>query len=227
MVRKVRSDKGEVRLTDRDLFASRWTGEQIAVRLDTLQKLLGRYAQQETKVEGQVTESAARRVVERWERERLAASRKFFFKGPRSVWLTARGLREVGLTFKPHAPTLSMLNHMHNVNEARLLIERKYGDTVQWRGERALRQAHRNDTGFHVPDAEVRLKLGVIAVEVELTQKSYARIEAIVERLDAQYAGVWYFVNATTKPLIERVRKTMQRAYFKFTRSSASLSSNL
>ena len=40
-VQRVRRDAGEIRLTDRDLWALRWIGEQYAVRMDQLRRLLG------------------------------------------------------------------------------------------------------------------------------------------------------------------------------------------
>ncbi len=40
-VRGVRRDAGEIRLTGRDLWALRWIGEQYAVRMDQLGRLLG------------------------------------------------------------------------------------------------------------------------------------------------------------------------------------------
>lgn len=41
--RKVRSDKGIMRCTERDLWAMRWVGTQTAIRFDHVRHLLGRY----------------------------------------------------------------------------------------------------------------------------------------------------------------------------------------
>jgi hypothetical protein len=40
--RKPRCDRGQIQVTERDLWVLRWIGEQYAVRLDHLQELLGR-----------------------------------------------------------------------------------------------------------------------------------------------------------------------------------------
>ena len=64
-VRAVRRDAGEIRLTDRDLWALRWIGEQYAVRMDQLARLLGSQPGGETSVEGTLSERRTRRTVGR------------------------------------------------------------------------------------------------------------------------------------------------------------------
>ena len=201
-----RSDKGQIRITDRDIKILRWIGEQYVVRLDTLQKLLGRDALQETREEGFVRESAARRVIARWKQERLVETHKFFFNQPIWVWLSGKGLSDVGLDFKYWKPSASTtLNHYHEVNEIRLKTEgQSFANQITWVGERYLRKAHHNEAGFHIPDAEVIWGERTLAVEVELTQKSVQRVEDIVQLLAHQYAGVWYFVSPQASAIVER-----------------------
>lgn len=203
MVRKKRSDRGLVRLTDRDLVTLRWVGEQYAVRLDVLQHLLGRDTQQPTKEPGVVTESTARRVVGRWKTAGLVESRKFFFGAPEWVWLTTNGLAHLNLRHRVWMPKVGMLDHYHFVNLVRLRIENTYKEPFSWRGERELRRSQSDSTNFHVPDAELSLAAGVIGIEVELTQKSQQRLVDILDKLAEQYEQVWYFVNETTRPLLE------------------------
>jgi hypothetical protein len=64
--RKVRSDKGTMRHTERDLWAMRWVGEQAAVRFDHVRRLLGRFPQGEDTNPRILSENAARHVIERW-----------------------------------------------------------------------------------------------------------------------------------------------------------------
>lgn len=208
---KTRSDKGLIRFNDRDLASLRWIGEQYAVRLDTLQDLLGRLAAQSTKEPDRVQESTARRVVARWEQEKLVGRRKFFFAEPDWIWLTGRGLHQMDLPYKSWTPKVSQLNHLHDVNGVRLRVEQNYAEKAAWRGERTLRLQYRKRSGWHVPDAEVVTQAGaVIAVEVELTQKSRARVDEIVRRLTDQYDRVWYFVNASTRPVIADATRSIQ-----------------
>ncbi len=201
-VRKPRSDKGLIRLTDRDLLVLHWIGEQYAVRLDVLQRLLGRDTQQATKEPDIVTESTARRVIARWKAEGLAESRKFFFGKPEWVWLTTAGLSQMNLPYRIWSPKVSTLNHFHSVNLVRLRIEASYEDPFTWRSERSLRRRYQNDKSRHIPDAELHHGQGTIGIEVELTQKSQRRVSDIVRKLDHQYEQVWYFVNQTTDPVV-------------------------
>jgi len=201
-VPKQRSDKGFIRLTDRDLRTLRWIGEQYAVRLDILQRLLGRDTQQATKEPDIVTESTARRVIGRWKAEGLVESRKFFFGKPEWVWLSTAGLSQMNLVYRTWSPKVSTLDHFHSVNQVRLRIEKNYEESFVWRGERELRRRYRDESGVHVPDAELLHEAGVIGIEVELTQKSQNRLADITDRLAQQYEQVWYFVNQATEAAV-------------------------
>jgi hypothetical protein len=212
--RKARSDKGQIRFNSRDLLLLKWVGEQYAVRLDSLQVLLGLHALNDTKVENQVSESSARRVVSRWKQEKLVESRKLFYAEPEWVWLTAHGLRHMELPYKPNAPAVSQLLHLHLVNKIRLHVEATYPDFHHWRGERQMRYEHWKDTKFHVPDGEVITTQDiVVAVEIERTLKSRRRIDTIVEQLHRQYAKVWYFVSAETRTVVETATATQREKF--------------
>lgn len=205
IVPKARSDKGKTQITDRDITVLTWIGEQYAVRLDSLQQLLGRYAVQETVIPGLVGEPGAHRVIKRWEQEGLVESRKFFYRKPHWVWLTGKGLSQMNLDFKPREPKVSMLNHYHDVNEVRLLFEAQLGTAAVWHCERSMRKERQGDKLFHIPDGEIHYQDAVYAVEIELTQKSAKRTAAIVRKLDAQYDGIWYFVNDVTRRSVEPI----------------------
>ena len=69
VARKERSDKGSIKITERDLSVLRFIGEQYAVRADQLARLLKRPA------EGALSESGTRAVFTRWEKAGLSASR--------------------------------------------------------------------------------------------------------------------------------------------------------
>ena len=199
-VHRPRRDKGLIRLKPRDLAALRWVGEQYAVRLDILQRLLGRGAQQATAVAGQVGDSSARRVVRRWQQARLVQARKFFFASPEWIWLTRHGLRQLHLPFRFWAPTVGALPHLHQINAVRLLLEEQAEVSLAWQSERRLRQVQPQPAGLHLPDGEAHLANGeVVAVEVERTPKSRRRLAQILDRLGARYSGVWFFVTPQSR----------------------------
>lgn len=202
--RKPRRDKGQIRFNPRDLDVLQWIGEQYAVRLDSLQRLLGRQAQQTTHAQNLITESSARRVLDRWKQEKLVVGRKILAKEPEWVWLTPQGLRHMDLPFKPKEPSVSQLLHLHLVNQIRLKAEINYAELDYWRGERHLRHEHAQNPKFHVPDGEVvRKDAQVIGIEIERTLKTRSRIAEIVEKLDSQYGVVWYFVTPETRAAVQ------------------------
>lgn len=199
--RAKRSDKGSVRLTERDLTSLLWIGEQYAIRNDQLARLLGR------PVGRALSESTTRAAVSRWVRARLAKSRKLTVREPGFVWLTTRGLREVGLPFKTWEPSASTVSHLYWTNQVRLYAEDRHPDFV-WRAERYLRNGRPmqtiSESASHIADGELRSQAGVVAVEVELTSKSVPRREAIMKLLAEEYPTVWYFAPRGVLSPLER-----------------------
>ena len=187
----------------------RWVGEQYAVRLDSLGRLLGRTAQGPTKIEGQLQESGVNRVVRRWLQDAVAATRKLYVRQPGWVWLTPAGLRQLELPFKAWHPTIGgRLNHLHHVNEVRLLVEAQY-PTGYWHPERALRREHYGDKEFHIADGEFHFNGRTYGIEVELTAKSVERARRLAFKVTKQYDRVWYFVNAQTRPVVEEATRQL------------------
>lgn len=199
--RRVRADKGSVRLTARDISSLRWVGEQYAIRLDQLARLLGRSAGRT------LTESTTRAAASRWIRGGLAKSRKVTFGEPGFVWLTTRGLREVGLSFKAWEPSASTVNHLYWTNQVRLYAEERHPDFV-WRAERFMRSGKPmqtiSDSASHLADGELRSEEAVVGIEVELTSKSAPRRESIMRLLADEYATVWYFAPPNVLTTLER-----------------------
>jgi hypothetical protein len=194
--RKTRCDKGQIQLTDRDLWVLHWIAEQYAARLDQVQNLLGQEAGRGAKEEGAISESAARLVVDRWKRARLADARKMTVEDPAWIWLTAHGLHEFDLSYKLYEPSLAKLEHLFAVNEVRLAVENQRHD-AGWRSERALRAGLAYTSGQalpHIPDAELLTEEGATAIEVELTPKKPRDLQLILQELAENYHQVWYFV---------------------------------
>lgn len=134
IARKERSDKGSIKIAERDLSVLTFMGEQYAVRTDQVARLLKRPA------EGTLSESATRAVIARWEKAGLAASRKVIADQPRFVWLTRKGLDEVGLPFKPWTPPAVSLAHIFWTNQVRIHTEDRH-PAASWRSEREYARA--------------------------------------------------------------------------------------
>lgn len=132
----------------------------------------------------------------------LAARRKDYYKQPAWVWLTRKGLAKTGLPYRYGEPSDALLKHYYAVNQARLFLEGRYGARLHWRPERALRPAAGRDR--HEADAELTIDGGIVALEVELTQKSREALRAILAQLDRRYDSVWYLTTPHSRAAVER-----------------------
>jgi len=181
---------------DRDLVALEWIGEQAAVRLDVVARLLGGTAP--------VGDRVARRRVERWHQVGLVDRRRFLVGSPPVVWLTRAGARTTEGAYRSTPPSIGLLDHLHAVCLVRLGVEAAGGD--HWVSERALHRA-RPTPEAHVPDGRFRSPRGVdTAVEVELTPKAPHRLRRIVDELTVDHDAVLYVVRGA------RVRAGVERA---------------
>lgn len=196
--RKQRSDKGLVKRTERDEWILNWIGEMMTVRLDQVQKLLGRDPQAPTQQQGIVKPTTAKDVVRRWESAGLIESRVIYHKKPAFLWLTGRGQQEMGLPYKkPFSGKTEKLRHYYYVNEARLYIENKYGSAAVWTSERHI-VARKQAIHGHFVDGRIVLHENdgtyTYGVEVEISTKSEERTIAILQSLAAEYDNIAYFV---------------------------------
>lgn len=180
-------------MTDRDLWALRWIGEQYAVRMDQLARLLGSQPGGETSVEGTLSERRTRRIVERWMQARLVETRKILYAEPGWVWLSRAGLRAVGLQVKYLVPRPMWLNHVFWCGEVRRRLEAD-ADDFEWRSERLLHAFGSALNPHHLPDAELVSGNTTVAVEVELTAKHLKRLIDIVAWHTHHYEQTRYHV---------------------------------
>lgn len=160
-------------VTERDVVALRWVGEQYGARLDVLGVLLGRL--------GEVGEPlslwAVRDQVTRW--ERLGFARPEMMPGGWWVTLTRRGLDVSDLEeLRTTRLRLRTARHRHAINAVRLDYEADpvRAEMAPWVSER-LTWRERGESDWHVPDGVIKVSgpAGVrqaIAVEVELKRKS-------------------------------------------------------
>jgi hypothetical protein len=177
-------------ITDRDVAALRWLGQQYAARSDVLRVLLGRLSPGSPRIAGQLGEETLRQILDRWEDRGLVARDRLL--GHLWVAPTVKALRLVGLDVRAWSFVIPQLAHVHAVGVVRLALEPSIPTGGRWLSERELR---REAGKSHVPDAAVQLPddpeatagAGLygedvdplpkrVAVEVELTRKSAARL---------------------------------------------------
>jgi hypothetical protein len=197
-----RSDAGRIRLTERDATALILVAQMYACPYDLLAARLG------------ATEHTIRGMMVRWRRAGLAESGSLS-AGPAWCWLTAKGMRQAGYPWEAAPPPLSRLAHHRAVLACRLMLEA--GPSWQqwharWRCERHLRAAMPGvGRRGHVPDAEIiwpslpgSPRAGQTwAVEVEMSPKANATIQAILSGLLAQpYAHIAYLCAPRALPVV-------------------------
>lgn len=192
--RRRRSDFGSVRISERDVELLQLVGEQYAITVEQLAKLIGR------------TERTARWLRDRWRKAGWIESRLLQAGGPSFIWLSRRGSRIALSPFRTWQPNPALAVHIEAVTETRLLLERqlRLGD---WQSERALAKTYgwRSEARLHLPDAVLDTGEGQVAVEVELSLKSRARLEAIVADLGERYQQVWYFAAPRLVPTLREL----------------------
>jgi len=177
-------------ITDRDVAALRWLGQQYAARSDVLRVLLGRLSPGSPRIEGQLGEATLRDVLDRWEDRGLVARDRLL--GHLWVAPSAKALGLVGLDVRAWSFVIPQLAHVHAVGVVRLALEPSIPEGGRWLSERELRReagkSHVPDGAVQLPDApDLEAGAGLygedvdplprrVAVEVELTRKGAARL---------------------------------------------------
>src|ERR687895_2782539 len=144
--RRRRSDAGERRLSERDLELLSIVGEQYALSLPQLARLMGR------------SFHAARWLRSRWERAGWAKGRAVVVGEPVFVWLTRRGQRIAGSEYSLWRPNPGALAHIAAVTDVRFWVAERHPQ-ADWVCERELAREARltGAGGQHRPDALVIL----------------------------------------------------------------------
>jgi hypothetical protein len=139
-------------ITQRDVAALTWLGQQYAARSDVLRVLLGRLSPGSPKVAGQISEQTLRQIVTRWDERGLVARDRLL--GHLWVAPSPKALRLVGLDVRPWSFVIPQLAHVHAVGVVRLALEPSIPEGGRWVSERELRQ----EAGKrHLPDGAVEL----------------------------------------------------------------------
>jgi hypothetical protein len=196
--RRRRSDAGELRCSGRDLELLSIVGEQYALSLPQLARLMGRSLH------------AARWLRSRWERAGWARGRVLLVGEPVFVWLTRRGQRVCGSEYSLWRPNPGALAHIGAVTDVRLWVAQRH-PRAAWVCERELaREAQLAGTGLqHRPDALVVLDGRELPVEVELSHKRPARRERIMRELVARYGQAVYFAPDGPRQQLEHTARSV------------------
>ena len=232
-----RPDKGKPQLTRRDLDILRPIGEQTAYRFDQLQGLLARHPETKAANGEFLSETRTSAILRRWQKLGLVEYRKILYDDPAWLWLTKKGLTLVHISAQFHDPAPGNLEHLYWINETRALVEDTYGAMpgFQWESERLMRvtrerlqaQYKKDDIlyipleyqGSHRPDALMRYQVQtengeqevVVAIEVELSEKSYATWKSIFLELARYYTHSLYFVDESIKGSFSKALLRFQR----------------
>ena len=196
--RRRRADAGRLRCTARDLELLGLVGEQYALSLPQLARLIGRSLH------------AARWLRARWERAGWARGRAVLVGQPVFVWLTRKGQRVAGSEFSLWRPNPGALAHIAAVTEVRLWVANRH-PSAGWVCERELaREARTAGTnGQHRPDGLVVLDGRELPVEVELSHKRPARRERIMRELVTRYGQAVYFASEAQRPRLEETARSI------------------
>src|SRR6185312_6438464 len=171
--RKIRSDKGSIMATRRDLYCIAWIAEQYAARRDQIRQLLSRFPdpQRPFKDGELMAEATVKDQLSRWQRAGWIEYRRVLADEPGFAWVTRRGLQLVGLDdiYTAHMPANTRLDHIYAVNQLRLWMDQQY----TWKSERRYRadqlgkeKAVKGATLGPIPDGLMTTKDGVVAIEV-------------------------------------------------------------
>ncbi len=199
VARARRSDAGEFRYSERDLELLRVVGEQYAVTLPQLARMMD------------CTPHAARWLRSRWERAGWARGRAVLVGEPVFVWLTRRGTRLAGVDYGVWRPNAGMLNHIARVTDVRMHVLGRHPGAA-WVCERELHREIGAEPGGrqrHRPDGLVVIDGREVAVEVELTLKRRGRIEQIMCELVARYGSVSYFAAPAPRRTLTELAATV------------------
>jgi hypothetical protein len=194
-VRRRRADYGSVKASERDLELLELIGEQYAVTVPQLARLIKRKLH------------TARSLRDRWKKAGWVNSGQLSTLAPSFVWLTGRGA--AGSPFQAWQPNHTLALHIEAVTEVRILLERELR-LGEWECERAVAQrlAYERGNGRrrgHLPDAVLHRDGERIAIEVELTLKNRGRLAEIAKETSASYDRVWYFAKPKLLPVLRKV----------------------
>ncbi|HEX6480484.1 MAG TPA: hypothetical protein VF043_16730 [Ktedonobacteraceae bacterium] len=189
------------------------------MRFDQIRRLAARYSAEE--IEGGVLSvSRTSEIIGRWVEEKIAIFRPIFHAQSGWCYLTRRGLREVGFTFRAEAPSVRSLDHLYWINEVRMHLEEEHQDML-WISERAIQaQQELRQKGRrlrHIQDGILLLKDAdgkweEIDIEVQISKPSPSEVEEVMN--DRFWTGsrnrpLRYYVNRLSRGVVRSVYRKM------------------
>jgi len=223
--RKQRSDKGLIMATRRDLYCIAWIAEQYAARGDQIRRLLSRFPDPNKPFkEKLIAETTVKDQISRWKRAGWIDYRRVLADEPGYAWVTKKGLQLVDLDaiYMARAPASTRLDHIYAVNQVRLFLDQQF----TWKSERRYRseqeKTKKGEPSGPIPDGLVTTKEGLVAIEVEISAKKPADVEAKLARLVRHYVPtsvgygpafptIWFYVpNDQIKRLVESGIETLR-----------------
>ena len=207
-----RSDAGVLQITDRDILALTWIGEQYAITFDQLRRLLGQHST--AAVKDTLSVSATRNALQRWQQLGLIEQpRKLRAGHPSYIWLSRKGLSQIGLPYPYYEPKLSNLAHINDVNTIRLHIQAQH----IWIPRRTLRAAaarmqDADQDNSPLPDAEFyqasRIATAIVIVE---RPKPLTELASNVHGMLEHYETVWYYLHAENIESMREILTTLEQ----------------
>jgi hypothetical protein len=199
---KRRRDAGILQVTERDLLALSFTGQQYCLTFDHLQILLAHYSP--TVDIDTLSVGATRNALERWlQLGYIEPPRKTLRGYPVTIWLSRKGLKDLNIPYPYYLPNPSSIPHFYAVNAVRLHLH-QFDTPTQWIPQRTLTK----DTTLRpLPDAELHLPflapIALIVLECLTSSMTIPNeintLTQLAERRtnDHQpaYARFWYFVH--------------------------------
>ncbi|HEY3865025.1 MAG TPA: hypothetical protein VGL54_02935 [Solirubrobacteraceae bacterium] len=168
-------------LRRRDLDVLGWLGEQYGAQADQLEVLMG------------CGPRTVQRTIARLRALGLVRCERMIVGEPAWVTPTTAGLAACGAGFGVWRPRIGLLSHVAAVNDVRLHIQGR-APATEWIPERVLAKERR--MGEHLPDGVAITEGRRVAIEVELTVKSRARVTVILDELAGRFDAVLYFCTA-------------------------------
>ncbi len=196
--RAKRRDAGSTRFSERDRRMLALIGEQYAISLEQLARLIDRSLY------------TAACLRNRWLKAGWVEGRGLATEGPSMIWLTSEGVRAAGSPYRRWRPQPALAAHIHAVTEVRLLLERQLS-LGEWWCERELAQRSALPAAGrpHRPDGLLDTGGERIAIEVELSSKSRDRLTEILIELGQSYDQVWYFAPPSLKRTVAALAEAM------------------
>lgn len=206
-------------LTPRCKYVLNYLADQTILRLDQVQKLMGRMPGKQTKQYGLVSAATAMRRLRLWEKKGMLIYERPFTDEPGYAFLTSHGLNHCFEDYTYLRPARGKYTHFRLVTEVRMDLENRHGPNIAIRSERLLRKLYHVPKGAfkqrakdeaagqspHIPDMEVvkREDGGVAAVEVELSLKGPQRLQEILTELSERYATIYYYLVPKTQAFVQ------------------------